>query len=101
MAGIDESLTFHPLRIAVLTVSDTRSEETDRSGALLAERLTAAGHMLAGKMIVTSYADRHGVVEEHLKEELGHGWTIKAIHGFGGNSESLSVRGWLAVVLEK
>ena len=53
MPGIDESLTFHPLRIAVLTVSDTRTEETDKSGALLAERLAAAGHTLAGKTIVT------------------------------------------------
>jgi molybdopterin adenylyltransferase len=50
--GIDESLTFHPLRIAVLTVSDTRDEASDTSGALLAERLTAAGHKLAGKAIV-------------------------------------------------
>lgn len=52
MAGIDESLTFHPLRIAVLTVSDTRTEETDKSGMLLCGRLTAAGHELAGKAIV-------------------------------------------------
>jgi molybdopterin adenylyltransferase len=52
MAGIDKDLQFHPLRIAVLTVSDTRNAETDRSGALLAERLTAAGHELAGKAIV-------------------------------------------------
>ena len=52
MAGIDESLTFYPLRIAVLTVSDSRTEETDTSGGLLAERLTAAGHELAGKAIV-------------------------------------------------
>ena len=52
MAGIDDSLTFYPLRIAVLTVSDTRTEETDTSGALLVERLTSAGHELAGKAIV-------------------------------------------------
>jgi molybdenum cofactor biosynthesis protein B len=52
MAGIDESLTFHPLRIAVLTVTDSRDERSDRSGALLAERLTGAGHKLAGKAIV-------------------------------------------------
>jgi molybdopterin adenylyltransferase len=50
--GIDESRAFHPLRIAVLTVSDTRSEETDTSGALLAGRLEAAGHELAAKAIV-------------------------------------------------
>jgi molybdenum cofactor biosynthesis protein B len=53
MAGIDEGLTIYPLRIAVLTVSDTRTEETDKSGALLVERLTAAGHELAGKVIVS------------------------------------------------
>jgi molybdenum cofactor biosynthesis protein B len=53
LPGIDENLPFHPLNIAVLTVSDTRTEETDTSGALLAERLTAAGHKLAGKAIVT------------------------------------------------
>src|SRR5438270_11015616 len=52
MAGIDESLPLHPLRIAVLTVSDTRDEGSDKSGALLIERLTGAGHELAGKVIV-------------------------------------------------
>ena len=52
MPGIDDSLAFHPLRIAVLTVSDTRDQGSDRSGALLAERLTEAGHELAGKAIV-------------------------------------------------
>ena len=40
MPGIDESLPFFPLRIAVLTISDTRDAESDRSGALLVERLT-------------------------------------------------------------
>ena len=57
MAGIDESLTFYPLRIAVLTVSDTRDEETDKSGRLLADRLAAAGHELAGKAIVKDEVD--------------------------------------------
>ena len=57
MAGIDQSLTFYPLRIAVLTVSDTRTEETDKSGALLADRLTAAGHELAGKAIVIDHVE--------------------------------------------
>src|SRR5947209_15255409 len=52
LVGIDESLTFYPLRIAVLTVSDSRTEETDKSGGLLVERLTSAGHELAGKAIV-------------------------------------------------
>jgi molybdenum cofactor biosynthesis protein B len=52
MPGIDETLTFHPLRIAVLTVSDTRNEASDSSGRLLAERLTDAGHELADRGIV-------------------------------------------------
>ena len=41
-----------PLRVAVLTVSDTRDESTDKSGALLVERLRTAGHTLAAKAIV-------------------------------------------------
>ena len=53
MPGIDETLPFHPLNIAVLTVSDTRTMETDTSGALLADRLTGAGHHLAARAIVT------------------------------------------------
>ena len=43
---------FIPLRIAVLTVSDSRTEATDTSGQLLVERLTAAGHRLAEKRIL-------------------------------------------------
>lgn len=54
-----------------------------------------------GKMLVTSYSEVHGLVEEHLQNYLAEGWTIKSISGFGGNSDSLSVRGWAIVVLEK
>ena len=43
---------FIPLNIAVLTVSDTRTEEDDRSGQLLVKRLTEAGHTLAEKTMV-------------------------------------------------
>ena len=43
---------FIPLSIAVLTISDTRTEETDKSGALLVGRLEQAGHRLAEKRIV-------------------------------------------------
>ena len=57
MSGIDENLTFHPLRIAVLAISDTRTAETDASGALLAERLSGAGHVLAGRGIVPDEVD--------------------------------------------
>jgi molybdopterin adenylyltransferase len=52
MAGIDTSLPFYPLNVAVLTISDTRTDETDTSGALLASRAEAAGHRLVGRAIV-------------------------------------------------
>lgn len=43
---------MHPLAVAVLTISDTRTEATDRSGQALVERLTAAGHRLADRQII-------------------------------------------------
>ena len=49
---IDESRAFVPLRIAVLTVSDTRGFEDDRSGQTLIDRLEAAGHSLAARAII-------------------------------------------------
>ena len=48
----DKEPLFVPLRIAVLTISDTRDEATDTSGQTLAERLVAAGHQLAERIIV-------------------------------------------------
>jgi len=53
MPGIDETRQFIPLRIAVLTVSDTRKLEDDKSGTTLVERLEKAGHALADRRIVT------------------------------------------------
>ena len=49
---IDEKQALKPVRIAVLTISDTRDEESDTSGHVLAERVTGAGHVLAAKGIV-------------------------------------------------
>lgn len=51
-AKIDETRPFVPVRIAVLTVSDTRTLEDDKSGNVLVERLQAAGHRLADRDIV-------------------------------------------------
>ncbi len=53
MPGIDETKDFIPLRIAVLTVSDTREIKDDKSGATLVQRIEAAGHKLAARAIVT------------------------------------------------
>jgi molybdenum cofactor biosynthesis protein B len=59
--SIDENRPFIPVRIAVLTVSDTRSLEEDKSGATLAARIEEAGHVLADRAIVTD--DRDAIVE--------------------------------------
>lgn len=53
MPGLDQTRAFVPLKIAVLTVSDTRTLEEDKSGATLAGRIETAGHVLAGRAIVT------------------------------------------------
>jgi molybdenum cofactor biosynthesis protein B len=50
--AIDESRVFKPINIAVLTVSDTRTPETDTSGDILAARVVDAGHHLAARAIV-------------------------------------------------
>jgi molybdenum cofactor biosynthesis protein B len=52
MAGIDETKKFLPINIAVLTVSDTRTLETDTSGQLLADRITGAGHKVAARKLL-------------------------------------------------
>ena len=52
MPGIDETKQFVPLKIAVLTVSDTRSLADDKSGVTLVERIEAAGHMVIDRAIV-------------------------------------------------
>jgi len=49
---IDENAPFKPVRVAALTISDTRDEESDTSGAVLARRIEEAGHTLAAKDIV-------------------------------------------------
>jgi molybdenum cofactor biosynthesis protein B len=53
MHGINESLAFVPVSIAVMTVSDTRTPDTDSSGDILAQRVQDAGHNLAARTIVT------------------------------------------------
>lgn len=64
MIGIDESRAFVPVRIAVLTVSDTRDEAQDRSGRTLVERAEAAGHRVVAKRIVE---DERAAIEAQLR----------------------------------
>ncbi len=56
MSRIDDSRLFLPVRFAVLTVSDTRSLEDDKSGAVLAGRIEDAGHILTDRAVVTDDA---------------------------------------------
>jgi molybdenum cofactor biosynthesis protein B len=65
MAGIDDSRQFLPLRIAVLTVSDTRALADDKSGTILAERIAAAGHVVAERGIVQ---DDAAAIQARVKE---------------------------------
>ena len=58
MPGIDESRQFVPLKIAVLTVSDTRDLADDKSGATLVERIAKAGHAVGDRAIVTDDVER-------------------------------------------
>ena len=58
MPGIDDKRPFVPLKIAVLTISDTRKLEDDKSGGTLAERIEKAGHAVAGRAIVTDDVEK-------------------------------------------
>ncbi len=78
--GIDTAKQFQPVSIAVLTVSDTRTPDNDKSGNLLAERIAKAGHHLAERGIVT---DDIAAIAKHFGDwsQLGH---IDAIITTGG-----------------
>jgi molybdenum cofactor biosynthesis protein B len=58
MSRIDDTRPFQPVRIAVLAVSDTRSLAEDKSGDVLVERLTGAGHTLAARHIMPDERDQ-------------------------------------------
>ncbi|CAK0757231.1 protein MoaB [uncultured Gammaproteobacteria bacterium] len=64
MAKIDGSRAFVPVNIAVLTISDTRDLDSDRSGAVLVESLTSTGHHLAARTIVR---DDIGAIQIQVK----------------------------------
>lgn len=64
MSRIDETKTFIPVKIAVLTVSDTRSLQNDKSGDVLVRRLTDAGHVLADRRML---ADERDAISAQLR----------------------------------
>ena len=65
MPEIDQSRTFVPINIAILTVSDTRTVESDKSGDLLKERIEGYGHRVAARSIVK---DEVEVIQTEVKQ---------------------------------
>ncbi|MDO8272061.1 MAG: molybdenum cofactor biosynthesis protein B [Gammaproteobacteria bacterium] len=66
----DNKLVFTPVRVAVVTVSDTRTEETDKSGNYLVECVKAAGHILVSKQIVKDDTYKlRAVVATHIADD--------------------------------
>jgi len=80
MSRIDETKDFIPVRIALLTVSDTRDLTQDRSGDVLAGRIEAAGHVLADRMVVRDERDQ---IAEQLREWIANPG-IDAVLSTGG-----------------
>ncbi|PCJ06878.1 MAG: molybdenum cofactor biosynthesis protein B [Rhodobacteraceae bacterium] len=64
MSRIDQSKQFIPVRIAVLTLSDSRTPEQDRSGQILVDRLQAAGHVLADRKMLP---DERALIADQLR----------------------------------
>ena len=71
MPGVDETRQFIALKIAVLTVSDTRSIDDDKSGATLAERIAKAGHRVAARAIVADDVEKIRVSDAGLDRRSG------------------------------
>ena len=78
--AIDPEKTFTPINIAVLTVSDTRTPDTDTSGDILVRRLEEAGHTLAARLIVK---DDAGLLAEQIEQWIDDP-QIDAIISTGG-----------------
>ena len=80
MFGINEDIPFVAINIAVMTVSDTRTEADDRSGDTLAERIATAGHVVADRAIVK---DEQDTIIAKLREWISHP-EIDAVISTGG-----------------
>ncbi len=78
--AIDETRTFKPISIALLTVSDTRGPDEDTSGDILAERITGAGHRLAARALLR---DDAGLIADQLRRWIADP-TVDAVVSTGG-----------------
>jgi molybdenum cofactor biosynthesis protein B len=80
MSRIDDTVEFLPIRIAVLTVSDTRQMADDKSGQTLVDRIEAAGHVVADRKIIT---DERGLIARQLRDWCADA-AIDAVISTGG-----------------
>jgi len=78
--GIKPDLPFTPVRVAILTVSDTRDEDSDTSGQVLIDRVKAAGHELAGRAVVRDDIPR---IRDQVRNWIASG-LVDAIVTTGG-----------------
>ena len=72
MPGLDESRPFVPVNIAILTVSDTRTLETDTSGKILVDRAQSAGHCIIDRKIIIDDVSL-------IRAQLNHGLQIRKL----------------------
>lgn len=78
--GIKPDLPFKPVRVAILTVSDTRDEAGDTSGQLLIDRVKAAGHHFAGRAVVRDDVEK---IRQTVRDWIAGG-QVDAIVSTGG-----------------
>lgn len=97
MSGIDPQRPFIPVHIAVLTISDTRTPETDTSGALLALRATTAGHRVVDKRIIP---DDRAQLEPVLRELIANPGVdvVLATGGTGITGRDITPEAFRAVI---
>ncbi len=80
MNNIDNNITFLPINIGIVTISDTRKEENDKSGNLLKERISNFGHNITKKIIIK---DEIKLIKTTLKE-MSDDLKVDAIITTGG-----------------
>lgn len=78
--GIKPDLPFKPVRVAILTISDTRDEASDTSGQILVDRVRAAGHALAGRAVIRDDVER---IRRQVRDWID-GQAVDAIVTTGG-----------------
>ena len=92
---IDAEKTLKPVKVAVLTISDTRDAESDTSGNLLASRVTGAGHDLAAKGIVKDDVDQiRAQILTWVDDPTHPVWSAEELQRHQPKSELFNAKGY-------